>query len=71
VNVAFALRTGDNHHHVVCRDCGSASDVDCAVDETPCLTASEAHGFVIDKAEVTYWGCCPACQTRTEERESA
>jgi len=61
----FELRVGDNHHHVVCRLCGSIADVDCAVGERPCLTASEAHGFVIDEAEVTYWGICPDCSTRT------
>jgi Fur family ferric uptake transcriptional regulator len=57
----FELRVGDNHHHVVCRVCGDIADVDCAVGERPCLTASEAHGFVIDEAEVTYWGLCPDC----------
>ena len=54
-------RTGDNHHHVVCRSCGVIADVDCAVGDTPCLTASDANGFVIDEAEVIYWGTCPAC----------
>jgi Fur family transcriptional regulator, stress-responsive regulator len=57
----FELRVGDNHHHVVCRRCGAIADVDCAVDERPCLTASDTHGFVIDEAEVTYWGLCPSC----------
>ena len=57
----YEARVGDNHHHVVCRGCGSIADVDCAVDETPCLTASDDHGFVIDEAEVTYWGTCPDC----------
>jgi Fe2+ or Zn2+ uptake regulation protein len=57
----FELRVGDNHHHVVCRSCGSIADVDCAVGERPCLDASETHGFVIDEAEVTYWGTCPDC----------
>jgi Fe2+ or Zn2+ uptake regulation protein len=60
----FETRTGDNHHHVVCRACGVAGDVDCAVDAVPCLQASDTHGFVIDEAEVTYWGLCPACQQR-------
>ena len=54
-------RTGDNHHHVVCRECGIVVDVDCAVGEAPCLTASEDHGFTIDEAEVIHWGTCPAC----------
>lgn len=59
----YEARTGDNHHHVVCRTCGAIADVDCAVGHTPCLTASHDHGFVIDEAEVIYWGACPDCQT--------
>jgi|SRR5579875_2710516 len=54
-------RVGDNHHHVVCRSCGTVADVDCATGDTPCLTASSDRGFEIDEAEVTYWGLCPDC----------
>jgi Fur family ferric uptake transcriptional regulator len=59
----FEGRVGDNHHHVVCRSCGVVADVDCAVGEAPCLTAEVDHGFVIDEAEVVYWGHCPDCST--------
>ena len=59
----YESRVGDNHHHVVCRSCGVIADVDCAVGEAPCLAPSDAHGFVIDEAEVVYWGACPACQS--------
>ncbi|MDP4014544.1 MAG: Fur family transcriptional regulator [Candidatus Nanopelagicales bacterium] len=59
----YESRVGDNHHHVVCRSCGAIADVDCAVGLRPCLDASETHGFVIDEAEVTYWGVCSACST--------
>jgi len=59
----YESRVGDNHHHVVCRSCGTIADVDCAVDETPCLTASDDHGYLIDEAEVVYWGTCPQCTT--------
>ncbi|HEY3733027.1 MAG TPA: Fur family transcriptional regulator [Streptosporangiaceae bacterium] len=59
----FEGRVSDNHHHVVCRSCGSVADVDCAVGEAPCLTASDDHGFSIDEAQVIYWGLCPACST--------
>ena len=45
----------------MCRSCGAISDVDCAVGEMPCLTAADDQGFVIDEAEVIYWGTCPAC----------
>jgi Fur family ferric uptake transcriptional regulator len=57
----YESRVGDNHHHVVCRSCGVIADVDCAVGDTPCLTASDAGGFEIDEAEVIYWGRCPDC----------
>jgi Fur family ferric uptake transcriptional regulator len=57
----YESRVEDNHHHVVCRSCGAVADVDCAVGTTPCLTASDDHGFSIDEAEVIYWGQCPDC----------
>jgi Fur family transcriptional regulator, stress-responsive regulator len=60
----YESRVGDNHHHVVCRSCGVIADVDCAVGEAPCLTPSdhdELDGFVLDEAEVIYWGLCPDC----------
>jgi Fur family transcriptional regulator, stress-responsive regulator len=57
----YEVRVGDNHHHLVCRNCGSVIDVDCAVGDAPCLTASDDAGFEIDEAEVVYWGRCPAC----------
>jgi Fur family ferric uptake transcriptional regulator len=57
----YESRVGDNHHHVVCRACGAIADVDCAVGHTPCLTAADDHGFVVDEAEVVYWGTCPDC----------
>ena len=57
----FEGRVGDNHHHIVCRSCGTVADVDCAVGEAPCLTASDVHGFVVEEAEVIYWGRCSDC----------
>jgi Fe2+ or Zn2+ uptake regulation protein len=59
----YESRVGDNHHHLLCRSCGVIADVDCAVGDTPCLIASDDHGFAIDEAEVIYWGLCPACST--------
>lgn len=58
----YELRVNDNHHHVVCRICSTVQDVDCAVGHRPCLTPSQTHGFLLDEAEVTYWGICPNCQ---------
>jgi Fur family transcriptional regulator, stress-responsive regulator len=58
-------RVSDNHHHLVCRSCGITHDVDCAVGERPCLQASTDHGFLIDEAEVIYWGTCPSCRAQS------
>jgi Fur family ferric uptake transcriptional regulator len=67
-------RTGDNHHHLICRSCGRMADVDCAVGEAPCLTADDTRGFEVDEAEVIYWGHCPDCaahrQTTSEDPAS-
>lgn len=65
--VRYESRVGDNHHHLVCRSCGVIADIDCAVGEAPCLTPSDESnvldGFVLDEAEVIYWGLCPDCST--------
>jgi Fur family transcriptional regulator, stress-responsive regulator len=63
----YEARVGDNHHHLVCRDCGTTADVDCAVGAAPCLEPSDVAGFAVDEAEVTFWGLCPDCQTTREE----
>ena len=57
----FELRVDDNHHHLVCRECGEIVDVDCATDERPCLRLTNVQGFTIDEAEVIYWGRCSHC----------
>ncbi|HEX4953727.1 MAG TPA: Fur family transcriptional regulator [Thermoanaerobaculia bacterium] len=62
----FEDRTGDNHHHLICRVCGRTVDVDCAIGVAPCLSPAESSGYEIDEAEVIYWGRCPDCRTRAE-----
>jgi Fur family transcriptional regulator, stress-responsive regulator len=59
--VRYEDRIGDNHHHLICRTCGQMVDVDCAIGDTPCLTAADDAGYEVDEAEVTYWGRCPEC----------
>ena len=57
----FELRVDDNHHHLICSECGAVQDVDCVVGDAPCLTPSDAHGYAVKAAEVTFWGVCPSC----------
>ncbi len=63
-------RVGDNHHHVICRNCGKTVDVDCAMGDTPCLTAADNSGYEIDEAEVIYWGTCPQCSAEKPHSKS-
>jgi Fur family transcriptional regulator, stress-responsive regulator len=69
----YESRVGDNHHHVVCRACGVIADIDCAVGDAPCLTPSDddnvLDGFVLDEAEVIYWGLCPDCASATSRSQ--
>lgn len=58
----YETRVGDNHHHLICRRCHCTVDIDCAIGRAPCLHPEDDHGFIIDEAEVVYWGICPACQ---------
>lgn len=60
-SMLFEINAGDNHHHIVCRGCGAVVDVPCAVGSMPCAIPQQTQGFVIDEAEVTYWGLCPDC----------
>ncbi|NGP06489.1 transcriptional repressor [Rhodococcus sp. 14C212] len=58
----YETRIGDNHHHLVCRNCGAVTDIECVVGAAPCLEPSDDHGYVVDEAEVTFWGLCPDCR---------
>lgn len=58
----YEQRVGDNHHHLVCRTCGTVTDVDCSVGHAPCLRPTDDHGFTVEEAEVIYWGLCASCQ---------
>ncbi|MEO6941689.1 MAG: Fur family transcriptional regulator [Terrimesophilobacter sp.] len=58
----YERRTGDNHHHLVCISCKSIVDVDCVEGKAPCLTPSDAAGYAVTMAEVTFWGLCASCQ---------
>ena len=64
-------RVADNHHHLICRTCSRMVDVDCAVGDTPCLTAADDAGYEVDEAEVIYWGRCPVCVAATAAASDA
>ncbi|MGC5020678.1 Fur family transcriptional regulator [Micromonospora sp. DT47] len=66
----FETRAGDNHHHLVCRSCGVIADIDCAVQAAPCLSPPDHLGFVVDEAEIIFWGLCPTCRITRETNDA-
>ncbi|MEH0971009.1 Fur family transcriptional regulator [Micromonospora sp. CPCC 205546] len=56
---------GDDHDHLVCRDCGAIVDTPRNRTPGPCLDPG-ASAFAVEFAEVTYWGRCPGCQSRRD-----
>ena len=58
----YETRTGDNHHHLICRACGGVTDVDCVVGAAPCLDPIDLGDFELDEAEVLFWGTCGSCR---------
>ncbi|ROO29058.1 Fur family transcriptional regulator [Salinisphaera orenii MK-B5] len=67
----FERRTGDNHHHLICRGCGKIDDVDCVVGDAPCLSPGHDHDFDVDEAEVMFWGVCADCRSHATPAEQA
>jgi Fe2+ or Zn2+ uptake regulation protein len=59
---ASVPRIGGHQDHLVCRSCGCTSA--CAVVARPRVEPGDAAGFVVDEAEVVFWGLCPECQRR-------
>ena len=60
-SMRFEIHTADNHHHLVCRRCGTVTDVPCRVAAIPCAVPEDTNGYAVDEAEVTYWGLCQNC----------
>ncbi len=63
----YETRTGDNHHHLVCRSCDHVMDTYCQ-GCAPCLSPADDQGFIVDEAEVIFWGTCPTCIKSNQKR---
>jgi Fe2+ or Zn2+ uptake regulation protein len=64
----YETRVGDNHHHLVCRQCARVVDVPCETDVVPCARPADEHGFDLDEAEIMFWGFCPDCRRATPDK---
>lgn len=66
----YELYDPDHHQHFACRICGTLVDVAFPVETAHCLLPLRSSGYVIDEAEIVYWGACPDCVATREDAES-
>jgi Fur family ferric uptake transcriptional regulator len=53
--------SGEHHHHLVCRHCGSAIEVEGPVVERWAARTGKEHGFIDVTHTVEILGTCPDC----------
>ena len=53
--------SGDHHHHLVCRECGTTVEVQADVVEQWATEVAAQHGFVDISHTVEVFGRCSAC----------
>ncbi|MEO8897459.1 MAG: Fur family transcriptional regulator [Candidatus Dormibacter sp.] len=50
-----------HHHHLVCRACGSAIDIEDAEVEALVTAIRERHAFALDHGSLDFYGTCSSC----------
>lgn len=63
----YELSSPNAHHHLICRDCGRVTDLECEHDIESCLIPPKTHGYAGVQAEIVFWGTCPECQTHASD----
>ncbi|HMB23439.1 MAG TPA: Fur family transcriptional regulator [Anaerolineales bacterium] len=53
---------GDEHHHVVCRECGGEIEVEHTLLESLYRLLETTSGYRSIGSHVTFFGVCPQCQ---------
>lgn len=53
---------GNNHHHIVCRGCGSEIEIEHALLENLYRKLESTSGYRRINSHVTFFGVCPKCQ---------
>jgi Fe2+ or Zn2+ uptake regulation protein len=54
----------EQHHHLVCRNCGRMEDLDTNVETAAARRAARKAGFRVEHAELQLSGLCRACAAR-------
>ena len=65
----FDPRT-DDHHHLVCSECGSIEDLDSDLDIAALNRAAARHGFECERVEAVVHGVCAGCRQTASSASS-
>ncbi len=57
----YHASTGEDHLHLVCRDCGEVIETDVAIADALVAQLAAQHGFDTDVAHFAIYGRCEAC----------
>lgn len=63
----YEVRSGVEHHHLLCLGCGKVIEFDCPVSHQLQEDISREHGFDITGVEVRMLGLCPDCRSQKED----
>ncbi len=55
---------GNRHHHLICRRCGSETEIDHAILESTYAKLEAASGYRLFDDHLTLFGLCPECQKK-------
>lgn len=53
--------TGEEHHHIICRVCGSEIEVEHQLLESLFRKLESTSGYARIDSHITFFGVCPAC----------
>ncbi len=53
---------GPDHHHLVCRNCGSEMEVEHSLLKTMYQKLESTSGYKLTDSHLTFFGLCPECQ---------
>lgn len=60
-HLAYEL-SGESHHHLICRNCGTQLDIEPALLENAISQMERKTGYRLSAGHLTFFGLCPECK---------
>jgi len=61
--MVYELAENNDHHHLICRNCGKTIEVEHAPLELLYRQLESSTGYKLDSSHVTFFGLCPDCHS--------